>query len=400
MNRYLETSDPKYCCGCSACVQICPKRCLGMTHDKDGFLFPTVASDSCIDCGLCARVCPMETKVKPTDEHKYYGAYTQNAHDIMTSSSGGIYPALAKWVLSQNGVVYGATLDSQHNLYHIGADSQEEVDRTIGSKYFQSDIRETFKECKSNLEAGRIVLFTGTPCQIHGLKCFLRKEYDSLYTVDVICHGVPSQKIFNAYVRYLEKKHNAKLVGINFRDKKRNGWSITLRYTMEFPNGKHKDFYLISKLSEYFMAFLSGTIARESCYICPFSSLNRPGDITLGDFWGYQRKRPDLKHEEGLSLILCNSIKGNYLIDVLRSNDVVINEVDEECVKASENKNLYYPTTRPKLRDSIYDELETEGFESIAAKYFRHTHTFRNKLKNYLPSSLVKLFQKNKKCLL
>lgn len=394
MNRYLDTNNPKDCCGCSACVQICPKHCLVMSHDKDGFLFPTIISENCINCGLCARVCPMETKVKPPYEQKYYGAYTQDAHDILASSSGGIYPTLAKWVLSQNGIVYGATLDSKRNLYHIGAHSKNEVDRTIGSKYFQSDIRDTFKECQSDLEEGKIVLFTGTPCQIHGLKCFLKKDYEKLYTADVICHGVPSQKIFNAYVQYLENKHHAKLVDINFRDKKRNGWSITLRYTMEFANGKQKDYYLISKLSEYFMAFLSGSIARESCYICPFSSLNRPGDITLGDFWGYQRKRPDLKHEEGLSLILCNSMKGKYLIDVLQRRNVVINEVDEACVKASENKNLYNPTTRPELRNKIYEELEKEGFEYIASKYFRYTHTLRNKIKNYLPSSVVKLFQK------
>lgn len=394
MNRYLDYRQAADCCGCSACVQKCPKQCLVMHQDKDGFLLPTVANDTCIDCGICTKVCPMENKVTTPSIQKFYGAYNENTGDIMSSSSGGIYPALGKWIIEQGGVVYGACLDEKHKLYHIVTSTIEDFSKTLGSKYFQSDIKETYKGCKSDLEAGKIVLFTGTPCQIHGLKCFLRKEYINLYTADVICHGVPSSKMFYAYVSYLEKKHKAKLVDINFRDKKRNGWSITLRYTMKYPNGKQKNHYLISKLSEYFMAFLSGSIARESCYTCPYSSLDRPGDLTLGDFWGYQKKRPDLKHENGLSLIVCNTQKGAELIKILGENGIVLNEVDETCVQASENKNLYYPTKRPSVRDSVYDELEQEGFEYIAAKYFRRGQTFKYKIKNHLPRRIVKLLQK------
>lgn len=396
MNKYLDRHNPSDCCGCSACVQKCPKQCITMHNDKDGFLFPIVVNSQCIDCGICAKVCPMENAVEPSDCQRYYGAYNVKTHEVINSSSGGIYPALAKWVIAQGGIVYGAALDSEHKLYHVGVNSLEEVSSTIGSKYFQSDIKKTYQECKSNLDAGKIVLFTGTPCQVHGLKCFLRKDYERLYTADVICHGVPSEKMFNAYVDFLEKKHKAKLVDINFRDKTRNGWSITLRYTMEFANGKRKDYFLISKLSEYFMAFLGGSIARESCYVCPFSSLSRPGDITMGDFWGYQTTRPDLRHDDGLSLILSNTDKGKELIDTLAKNGIVLKKVDEECVKASENKNLYYPTKRPSLRDVVYQELENEGFEYIAEKYYRHTHTFKNKMKNNLPVFVVKLLQRKK----
>lgn len=394
MNRYLENKQASDCCGCSACAQKCPKQCLTMHPDKDGFLFPEVVNDTCIDCGLCSKVCPLENKVTSNTAPKFYGAYNVNTMDIKNSSSGAIYPALGKWIIAQGGVVFGASLDEKHNLYHIATSAEEEFVKTLGSKYFQSDIKETYKECKADLDSGKLVLFTGTPCQIHGLKCFLRKDYQNLYTADVICHGVPSSKMFNAYVAYLEKKHQAELIDINFRDKKRNGWSITLRYTMKYPNGKVKDYYLISKLSEYFMAFLSGSIARESCYSCPFSSLDRPGDITMGDFWGYQKKRPDLKHEDGLSLIISNTQKGSELIEILSKNGIAFNEVDELCVKASENKNLYFPTKRPEIRDKVYNELEHEGFEFIAAKYFRRSQTFKNKMKNYLPRFVVKLLKK------
>lgn len=394
MNNFLDRGNPSDCCGCSACVQKCPRQCLSIVPDKDGFLFPSLVKDSCVNCGLCAEVCPLENKVVPSENQLFYGAYNENCQDIKNSSSGGIYPALARWILLQGGIVYGVKLDTNHDLYHIGASTEDDVKKTMGSKYFQSEIKEAYNECKANLELGRIVLFTGTPCQIHGLKCFLRKDYKNLYTADVICHGVPSKKMFDAYVTFLEKKHNAKLVDINFRDKKRNGWSITLRYTMEDANGNRKDYCLISKLSEYFTAFLGGAIARESCYKCPYSSLNRAGDITMGDFWGYQVKRPDLKHKEGLSLILSNTSKGQIILDALSSMGIVFNEVNEECVRASENKNLFYPTRRSESRDVVYKELEDKGFEYIASKYFRQTHTWRNKLKNVLPARIVKLIQR------
>ena len=356
-----------------------------MKLDKEGFMFPVVVNESaCINCGLCAKVCPWENKIAPEQEHQqsYYGAYNINVEDIINSSSGGVYPALAKWVIAQGGIVYGAMLDDEHNLYHVGASDVVTLNKTLGSKYLQSDINGTYKECKSFLDSGRIVLYTGTPCQVHGLKRYLRKDYDNLYTADVICHGVPSAKMFHAYIDFLERKHKGRLVDINFRDKEKNRWSITLMYTIEHHNGKRKKYYLENRNSEYFVAFLRGYIERESCYECPFSSLNRPGDITMGDFWGYQYKRPDLKHEEGLSLILSNNPKGDYLIEVLRKEGIHFNVVDETCVEASENKNLYKPTKRPRERDLIYDELETKGFDFIADKYFRNHESLVQRVKN------------------
>ena len=397
MNKYLNNINASYCCGCSACVHQCPKQCLRMSQDKDGFFFPIVNNrEACIDCSLCAKVCPMENMVESDYPHTFYGAYNTNKTDIVNSSSGGIYPSLAKWIISQGGIVFGASLDDEHKLYHIGVSTESDIQKTIGSKYFQSEIRDTYVECKKELDKGRLVLYTGTPCQVHGLKRYLGKDYDNLYTADVICHGVPSSKMFDAYIDFLEKKHNGKLVDINFRDKKRNGWSITLRYTIEYSNDKRKDYYLINKLSEYFMAFLGGYIERESCYSCPFSSMRRPGDITMGDFWGYQFKRPDLKHDEGLSLIIVNSEHGKRIVDVLHRNGVQFNAVDEECVKASENKNLYKPTLRPEVRSVVYDELQNFGFEYIAKKYFRRTQTLRNKAKNYMPVALVNIIKKLK----
>ena len=364
-----------------------------MGIDKDGFLFPHVINaDACINCGLCAKVCPWENETIAPQQQTFYGAYNTNLEDIQKSSSGGIYPALAKWIIKQGGIVYGAMLDTAtHNLLHIGVSDVDGLKKTLGSKYFQSSIGETYKECKASLDKGQLVLYTGTPCQIQGLKFFLNKDYENLYTADVICHGVPSGKMFNAYVLYLERKHRGRLVDISFRDKEKNGWSITLRYTMEYSNGKKKIYYLERQYSEYFVAFLKGYVERESCYSCPFSSLDRPGDITMGDFWGYQYKRPDLKHEEGLSLILSNSQKGDAMIDILKKEGVHFEVVDEDCVRASENKNLYKPTRRPEERDVIYEELETKGFGFIAEKYLNNHEPFISKFKNMFYSFLKKV---------
>lgn len=347
-----------------------------MGKNDDGIIVPIISNkDACIDCGLCSKVCPVENKITTNYSNKYYGAYSDVPEDINFSASGGIFPALARWVIEQGGVVYGAYLDGEHDLYHTKITEAKDIKKLQNSKYFQSEIRAAYKTCKADLQEGRLVLFTGTPCQVQGLKLFLKKDFENLLTADLICHGVPSKKMFDAYVAFLEKKHGGKLADINFRDKERHGWSTTLRYTMEYQDGKREDYHLISQLSEYFTAFLRGAIARESCYTCQFASMNRPGDITLGDFWGYQKKRPDLRHDQGLSLIISNSAKGEKVIHELRNHGVCLTEVDEECVKVSGNRNLYFPLQRPEIRDRVYVELEQFGFEYIARMYFRKTQT-------------------------
>ena len=376
MNRFLENQVQSDCCGCSACVEVCPKNCLTMGKNDDGIIVPIISNkDACIDCGLCSKVCPVENKITTNYSNKYYGAYSDIPEDINFSASGGIFPALARWVIEQGGVVYGAYLDGEHDLYHTKITEAKDIKKLQNSKYFQSEIRAAYKTCKADLQEGRLVLFTGTPCQVQGLKLFIKKDFENLLTADLICHGVPSKKMFDAYVAFLEKKHGGKLTDINFRDKERHGWSTTLRYTMEYQDGKREDYHLISQLSEYFTAFLRGAIARESCYTCQFASMNRPGDITLGDFWGYQKKRPDLRHDQGLSLIISNSAKGEKVIHELRNHGVCLTEVDEECVKVSGNRNLYFPLQRPEIRDRVYVELEQFGFEYIARMYFRKTQT-------------------------
>lgn len=387
MNRYLTQHKEEFCCGCNACVEKCPVRCIEMQKDDNGFIFPRLTEpEKCINCGLCSKVCPFEdTDSNNTAEFYAVAGYTNDAEILSKSSSGGIFTELAKLFFDDGGAVFGASLDSEHKLSHICVDSVNDLHKIQGSKYIQSSTNGVFSKCKQELENGRKVLFSGTPCQISGLRKFLGKEYENLYTADVICHGVPSEKMFEAYVDYLEKKHNAKLVDICFRDKKKNGWSITLKYTMEYKNGRKKDYRLISPMSEYFTGFLGGYISRESCYVCPFSSLDRPSDITMGDFWGYQKTRPELANDKGLSLLLVNTEKGKALLERLKEQGLFFSTVSEDSVSKSENKNLYKPTHRPPERTEIYSELEKHGFEYISGKYLRKHFTFKNRVKNAIP---------------
>lgn len=386
MNQFLNTGNYEECCGCSACVAICPISCIKMKETEEGFLYPIIEDMSkCLHCSLCAKVCPMEASREEKNDITALAGYTKNDDVIMNCSSGGIFPEIAKLFLEQSGVVYGAHLQNDHKLTHIEINNFEELEKILGSKYIQSDMQDTFVRCKERLEEGKNVLFSGTPCQIDGLYRFLHHEYQNLYTIDVICHGVPSQKMFDHYVSFLERKHKAKLMDINFRDKSRNGWSITLKYTMESKNGRKKNYYLLSPLSEYFSGFLGGYFMRESCYYCPYASLNRPGDITLGDFWGYQKTRSDLKHDKGLSLLLINSDKGKELIEKLNKNHMFFDTISEESIRMSENKNLYKPTYRPECRNTIYLELCKDGFEVISQKYLRGNFTTRNRVKNMIP---------------
>ena len=387
MNRYLESSNKSECCGCGACVAACPVSCIKMGWDADGFIFPQINDVSkCIDCKLCQKVCPIEDPFVNQDSGQYYGAYSKNDELIRKCSSGGIFAEIASLFLQENGVVFGAAFNNEWKLSHRCYTKDDDVSSSYSSKYLQSDLKDTYLQCKKLLVEGKKVLFSGTPCQISGLHRFLRKDYDNLFTVDVICHGVPSESIFHAYVASLEKKHKGVLSYINFRDKSRNGWSITLRYIIN-RKGNKRTFDLSRRESSYFTFFLKGMIARESCYTCPFSSMNRPGDLTLGDFWGYQNTRPELKHEQGLSVTLSNTDKGERMVHKLQQAGIaVFNKVSEESIRLSENKNLYKPTKRAVARDTIYHDLRVYDYSYLENKYFQaptKISAFYGKMKDF-----------------
>lgn len=309
----INITDKHKCCGCTACVSACPKNCISMSADREGFLYPVVDSVKCIDCGLCEKVCPVLHPVNNETEPLVYAAINNNEAVRMQSSSGGIFTLIAEYVLEHGGVVFGACFDSDWNVIHDYTETKDGLARFRGSKYVQSHVGICFTQVKTFLDSGREVLFSGTPCQVAGLKNYLRKPYSNLFTVDLVCHGVPSPEVWRRYLQeavcrvYGIKKKNVINLGeyisdISFRAKDK-GWK---KYNIKiiFRNGKVEMMPFFE--NSYMNVFLSDLSLRPSCYACPTKLHHVQSDITLADFWGVNEIKPDIDDDKGCGLILIN----------------------------------------------------------------------------------------------
>lgn len=379
---YLISNDKEQCSGCSACANVCAHNALHLIKDEEGFFYPE-KNNNCINCGLCERVCPYNDDNKdniPTSTPSVYASYSKKEREH--SSSGGIFYVIGKSVIEKGGVVYGAAFNEDLKLQHQEANTIEELERLRGSKYVQSDMQFTFREIKTKLNCNIQVLFCGTPCQVAGLRSYLRKEYDNLFTIDVVCDGVPSQWMFDQHQEYLELKHNAKLVSYSFRDNK--GWSGCEIAEFETNNGKRiKQVTPTYVLSPYLYSFLYGYTYRYSCYKCRFAKIPRQGDITLGDFWGIEKFRPSIDKSSGVSAVLINSEKGTELWDTIKGTLTwEESNIQDVC---SYNTNIYKcHGSVPTLRKEIYNTVKTRGYKSVAKHEFRCPHYYILKFKYYL----------------
>lgn len=393
MNIYLTNPKAEICCGCGACVAKCPTHCIIMKENEEGFSYPIVDIKKCMGCNLCSRVCPFERQKKNLRENvSAYAAHSNNDSILVSSSSGGVFSEIASCFLHDGGYVCGATIDQYHNVHHIVIDSLDELFLLQGSKYVQSDMTNVWGEIGNLLRGGKKVLFTGTPCQVAAAKNIFHSE--QLYTIDVLCHGVPSQKLFDQYISYLEEKHHGVLTGIWFRDKEKNGWSITQKYTIE-KNRKKKDFYLDRHLSEYFSGFLRNMTQRESCYQCPFTTVERCGDITLADFWGIEKVHPEYYCDKGTSLVFANNPQGYELLN-LCSGNIVLNSVtvDDALVQ---NPNFLNPPKREPQRDIIYQDVANDGFKKTGKKYILPSNAYKYRLAALLGISVAKHLRRKTK---
>lgn len=311
----IQITDKQNCCGCEACVQRCPKQCITMQSDHEGFLYPKVNEEICIHCGLCEKVCPIINTATEKEPFKILGAKANDDEIVKKSSSGGFFSLIAEKVLSQNGVIFGAKFDKNWNVVHDYTDNINELDVFRRSKYVQSRIGNTYQKAEDFLKAGRLVLFTGTPCQIKGLKLFLRKDYENLLTVDFVCHGVPSPAVWNMYLdAYIKKAgiQRSNIKQINFRDKK-YGWN---NFSLTIATNEISTTETLSK-NLYMRLFLSNIILRPSCYSCAAKGGKSKSDITIADFWGIEKIFPECNDDTGYSLILVNTSKGEKFIPPL-----------------------------------------------------------------------------------
>lgn len=305
----IHITDKSQCCGCEACVQVCPKQCISFKQDHEGFSYPEVDVSICIRCGLCEKVCPV---LNPYDESKpieVLAAINKDEEVRMASSSGGVFTLLAENVIKQGGVVFGVRFDDQWQAVFDYAETVETLSAFRGSKYLQARVDNSFAQCKQFLDHGRRVLYSGTQCQIAGLLHFLRKPYPNLLTVDFICHGVPSPRVWSKYLEEVVTSGKRVISDISFRDK-RLGWKL-FNFTLVYSE-QGNIYTMTSAFPEnpFMRAFLANLILRPSCHACPSKSGRSHSDITIADFWGIDKVNPQMDDDHGTSLVLVNTEKG------------------------------------------------------------------------------------------
>lgn len=352
------------CSGCHACFNICPKDAITMVPDENGFKHPQIDEDLCVHCNLCKKVCPILKEVKKENDIHAYACINKDDEIRMNSSSGGMFYLLAKNVLSKNGVVFGARFNDDFDVIHDYIEKNEDIHLFQGSKYVQSSINDSYKKAKKFLDEDRLVLFTGTPCQIEGLLSYLQKDYSNLITQDIICHGVPSPKLLRLYKENIKSKYNDNITKINFR-KKTMSWK---NYEMSIDLKHH--YYEVSHNDDVYMkAFLNDIALRDSCYQCSAKKKHRLSDITLADFWGIETVLPEMDDDKGTSLVIINSVSGKQLFEEIKSQ-IKYKEVEYEKAIAN-NPSLYQSVNRPQKRDIYLKKITADNLNSITKKYTR-----------------------------
>ena len=371
----INIQEKKTCTGCGVCASACPVSCIQMKPDEEGFLYPQVDKQLCVNCGKCDKVCPVIHAPEVGNSGIAYAAKTVNNDIRRESSSGGVFTEIAQFVLSKGGAVFGAAFDEDFKLKHICVEDAEQLARLRGSKYIQSRIGDCFQKAKALLEAGKPVLFTGTPCQIGGLYSCLGKQYENLYTQDIICHGVPSPAVWERYIKYREAKAGAKVKRVVFRNKE-SGWR-SYSIHLEFENHKTYDQPIAQDF--YMQSFLKDLCLRPSCYDCAFKTKHRSADITLADFWGVQNYHPDLDDNQGTSLVVIHSDKGASLFASVKDR-LVLEKADLEKA-ISHNPAMIRPVPLKPEREQFMQDLLREDLRTLQKRYMKEKFSIRIKRK-------------------
>ena len=379
------------CCGCGACMNVCPRRAISMREDEYGFIYPQIEEGLCIGCERCKQVCAFQNRKTSNHVINVYAAATKEKDVIVRSASGGIFATLAnKWV-DNGGIVFGAAFKSDWGVHHISVVNREEICKLQGSKYTQSSTEHTFQEVKQLLQQGRKVLYSGTPCQIAGLYGYLGKRDENLATIDIVCHGVPSNRMFQEYLKLVGERRGGEIADFTFRDKSA-GWGKNGKAEFGLSKG-NRTAIIWSSASSYLSYFGNGWICRDSCYNCPYACDHRPADLTLGDYWGIEKAHPEylgrggFNEAEGISLILVNTEKGQR---ILERNRECMELRESDFDKASErNMQLRQPSEKGR-RDEILESYLQGGWRAVDKIFYKNVgwKKYSSQIKALMPLEL------------
>ena len=370
------------CCGCTACYSICPRNAISMKADEEGFLYPEIDHNACIRCNACVNVCPLHKTIEHNTAKQIYAVKHKDDQVRLHSSSGGAFTLFSDFILKSGGVIYGAVFDEAFKVVHTRADDKQKRDKMRGSKYVQSFLSDTFKKVEYDLKQNKQVLFTGTPCQVGGLKSYLRKDYDNLFTVDIICHGVMSPLIFDETILCLKKIYGD-FDSLSFRDK-----TIAWRGSHISINKNGKKISETRQLNSLKRLYYGHYATRPSCHDCKFTNVDRVSDITIGDFWGIENENAKFEDRLGISFVMVNSSKGERLLDNCKNDCHIITEKIENC----KQPQLYTSSKPSSQREQFWADFNSKGYKYVYSKYAHATFVSSSidKIKNIVKKTINK----------
>lgn len=385
------------CCGCRACANICPKNAISFKEDKYGFLFPEIDESLCVECGRCKTVCAFQNSEKEYRRTpvKGYAAVLKDMKRIKQSASGGVFWSVAEWVIGKGGCVFGVVWDSEMNPVHTCAETMEQLAPMQGSKYVQSNVGNSYKQVAEELAKDRWVLFTGTPCQVAALRHYLgNKNSEKLIAIDIVCHGVPNNAFFHSMLNSLERRYDGKIVDFHFRHK-RPDWLNSCLWVKFQKGRKYFTKNVFNVETPYFTMFnKKNQCCRQSCSVCKYATLQRVGDMTMGDFWGYEKVGINLEYKMGLSCLLVNNVK---LLPILDELNLAIQEVPIESITVV-NGQLKHPYYKDEKWNIVMDAFANGEYEKLEADYRKRNEKLlkRVQLHKLLPPKLLRVIRKVK----
>lgn len=362
----IQITDKRQCCGCFACASVCPRHCISMEPDTEGFLYPNVDESMCVNCRLCERICPV---INPTTTQKskalIYEIQLQDSIALKESAAGGFFTAISSYVIKNGGIVCGAAFDDRFNVEHRIAATEDECAAFRGSKYVQSNLKKCFVTFKKLLDAGKLCVFSGTPCQVSGLKKFLRKEYDNLITVDLVCAGVPSPKLWRSYLDYQENLHKSRVSYANFRYKTYGYQCSTLK--LVFENGKV--YSHSGRVDPMMKFFVNGIAKRPICYECPFKGIDRISDFTIFDGWSAEQLVGQ-SDDYGYTAVLIHTEKAEQIMAHIEIEGSIASykAVLEDVIKM-DGLMVNGQPKKHQCRDEFYLTLSNGGLPLCIEKY-------------------------------